>query len=221
MLYSETMALINQSLGIMAAFIFVFVWQLWGLTELTVPIIGLLALGYLFLSRRAKKVDPTHSTGLEQASSGQANKNIATLDEMTIAILTALVLVLITDTGGLSSPVFFLLYFIPFAICFVLLPEAAIVYLAGVALLFLPTAFGSDMTNNLIKLGSIVLITPLAYFFGKEYKIVSEHQQHDNETATRISNEAANVLKDHATSLPEKDKAQLADIIQESETLKD
>lgn len=207
------MTLVNQSLGIIAAFIFVFVWQLLGLTELTVPIIGLLAFGYLLLSRRAKKADPS-------AGSGQDRKNVATLDEMTIAILTALVLVLIVDTGGLSSPVFFLLYFIPFAICFVLLPEAAIVYLAGVALLFLPTSFGADMTNNLIKLGSIVLITPLAYFFGKEYRIVSEHQQHDNETAMRISNEAANVLKDHATSLPEKDKAQLADIIQESEELK-
>jgi positive regulator of sigma E activity len=200
------MSLINQSLGIMAAFIFVFVWQLLGLEELTVPIIGVLALGYLFLSRRAKKTD---------------TKNIATLDEMTTSILTALVLILIVDTGGLTSPIFFLLYFIPFAICFVLLPEAAIVYLAGVALLFLPTALDGDVTNNLIKLGSIVLITPLAYFFGKEYRVVSEHQNQDNETASRISNEAANILKDNATTLAEEDKAQLADIIQESEQLKD
>jgi hypothetical protein len=200
------MSLINQSLGIIAAFIFVFVWQLLGLEELTVPIIGILALGYLFLSRRAKKAD---------------SKNIATLDEVTTAILTALVLILIIDTGGLTSPLFFLLYFIPFAICFVLFPEAAVVYLLGVALLFLPTALEGDVINNLIKLGSIVLITPLAFFFGKEYKIVSEHQQQDNETANRISNEAANVLKDHATTLPEKDKAQLADIIKESEDLKD
>jgi len=208
------MSLINQSLGIMAAFIFVFVWQLLGLEELTVPIIGILAIGYLLLSKRAKKADPS-------TSSGQATKNIATLDEMTTSILTALVLILIVDTGGLTSPIFFLLYFIPFAICFVLLPEAAIVYLAGVALLFLPTALDGDVTTNLIKLGSIVLITPLAYFFGKEYKVVSEHQQQDNETATRISNEAANILKDNATTLAEEDKAQLADIIQESEQLKD
>ena len=200
------MSLINQSLGIITAFIFVFVWQMLGLEELTVPIIGVLALSYLLLSRRVKKAD---------------TKNIATLDEITISILSALVLILIVDTGGLTSPLFFLLYFIPFAICFVLLPETAIIYLGGMALLFLPTAFSGDVTNNIIKLGSIILITPLAYFFGKEYKIVKEHQQHDNETANRISNEAANVLKDQATTLPEKDKAQLADIIHERETLKE
>ncbi len=200
------MSIINQSLGIVAAFIFVFVWQLLGLEELTIPLIGILALAYLILSRRSKKAD---------------TKNLATLDEITIAILTTLVLVLIIDTGGLTSPVFFLLYFIPFAICFVIIPEAAIVYLLGVALLFAPSALAANVTENLIKLGSIGLITPLAYFFGKEYRVVSEHQQKDAETADKIIVEAANILHDHSTTLPEQDKAQLADIIKESEDLKE
>lgn len=199
------MSVLQQSIGIIFAFAIVFVWQLLGLEELTIPFIGLLALLYLILSRRQNKTE---------------NKSGGSMDEMTIGILTTLVLLLITATGSLTSPIFFLLYFIPFAICFVLLPETAFVFLLGVILLFLPIAMQSNITENVIKLGSIALITPLAYFFGKEFRLVSEHEQKDEEIAKHISSEAANVLRDQSAKLPEADKAQLADIIEESEALK-
>lgn len=204
-MYSKSMTTLNQSLGIIIAFVIVIVWKILGLEELTAPLIGLLAFGYLLLSRRQKKADPTSSRQI---------------DHLTTGILTTLVLLIIMATGALSSPLFFLLYFIPFALCFMLYPETAFVFLIGVVVLFLPMAMGTEMTANLIKIGSVLLITPLAYFFGKEYRVINQHQQKDEEIATRISNEAANVLKDQATTLPEADKAQLADIIKESEELK-
>lgn len=196
------MTILQQSLSVIVAFLIVIIWQLLGLEELTIPLIGLLAFGYLLFSRRSK------------LASKQA-------DHLTTGILTTLVLLIIMATGGLTSLLFFLLYFIPFALCFMLIPESAFVFLAGVLILFLPMAMSGAVTENLIKVGSVVLITPLAYFFGKEYRVVSQHQQEDTELANRISNEAANVLKNQATNLPETDKAQLADIIQESEALKE
>lgn len=199
------MRLLEQSVGIVLAFTIVIIWQLLSLQELTIPLIGLLAFGYLLLSRRQKKADESGSRQI---------------DRLTTGILTTLVLLIILATGGLTSPLFFLLYFIPFALCFMLAPESAFVFLLGVIVLFLPMAMGGQLTENLIKIGSVVLITPLAYFFGKEYRLVSDHEQKDMEVANRISNEAANVLKDQAANLPEADKAQLADIIQESEQLK-
>lgn len=207
------MNIIHQSLGIAVAFILVLIWQYLGLTELTVPAIGLLAFSYLLLSRRAKKNEA-------KVESSKAVRKFSQVDEITTAILTCLVLILINDTGGLHSPVFFLLYFIPFAICFVLVPEVAAVYLLGIVILFLPGALQKDLADNLIKLGSVGLITPLAYFFGKEYLLVSEHQEHDTKSANKISSEAANLLRDHEANLGESDKAQLADIIRESEGLK-
>lgn len=200
------MSLMQQSTSIIAAFGIVIIWKLLGLEDLTIPLIGILAFAYLLFSRRQKKADATASRQL---------------DHLTTGILTTLVLLIIMVTGGLDSSLFFLLYFIPFALCFMLVPEVILVFLIGVAILFLPMATGPDMTNNLIKLGSVALISPLAYFFGREYRVVSLHQQKDEELAQRISNEAANVLKDQAPNLPEADKAQLADIIQESEQLKD
>lgn len=199
------MTLLHQSLSIIFAFLLVIIWQLLGLQELTIPLIGILVFGYLLFSRRQKP------------SNTSASKEI---DHLTTGILTTLVLLIIIETGGLTSILFFLLYFIPFALCFMLVPESALVFLAGIVILFLPMAMSGNVTENLIKVGSVILITPLAYFFGKEFHLVSEHQQQDEMIATKISNEAANVLKDQAPNLSETDKAQLADIIQESEELK-
>ncbi|CAN5197121.1 hypothetical protein BH09PAT1_BH09PAT1_5700 [soil metagenome] len=192
-------------MGIIIAFGIVIIWKFLGLDELTVPIIGILALGYLILSRRQKKADDTTSKQI---------------DKLTAGILTSLILLIIMVTGGLTSPLFFLLYFIPFALSFMLIPESVFIFLLGVIILFLPMAMDSQITENLIKLGSVLLITPLAYFFGKEYRLVNEHTKKDMELASRISNEAANVLKDQTANLADTDKAQLADIIQESEQLK-
>jgi len=199
------MRIIEQSAGIIIAFAIVIIWRLLGLEALTVPLIGLLAFGYLLLSRRQKRADASGSREI---------------DRLTTGILTTLVLLIIVATGALTSPLFFLLYFIPFALCFMLIPESIFVFLLGSIILFLPMAMGAQMTENLIKLGSVLLITPLAYFFGKEYRLVGEHEQKDAELANRISNEAANVLKDQASTLSDSDKAQLADIIKESEQLK-
>lgn len=146
-------------------------------------------------------------------------RSLLGIDEYSIVLLTTIILLLIISTGGLSSSVFFLLYFLVFALSFALLPGTVFVFLLGTILLFLPEV-AQNTTESIIKLGSFALITPLAYFFGKEYRVVQLHKQKDEEISKRITSEAANVLKDQSASLPEADKRQLADIIEESEELK-
>ena len=184
----------------------VFIWNALSLSTLSTPAIGLLVIAYLILIRRK--------------SNNIDDKSLAGMNPLSLSILIALVLLLISITGLITSPLYFLLYFIPFAITFVLLPPTTFVFLAGCILLFFSSALEANVTENLIKLGSLMLITPLAYFFGKEYRLVEAHAQHDTEVANQISQEAANVLADQAQSMPTKDKQQLADIISRTDELR-
>jgi len=201
------MPLAKQSISIVGAFLAVFIWQTIAPTGLTTPAIAILVLTYLVLIRRGNK-------------SGSADKSTGKMDSLSLSILIALILLLIIVTGSINSPLYFLLYFVPFAITFVLLPKTTFIFLIGSILLFLSSALEANVGENLIKLGSLVLITPLAYFFGKEYQLVEEHAKADKEIATTISQDAANVLRDGGQTLGNEEKKELADIIDQTEELK-
>jgi hypothetical protein len=202
------MSLTKQSLFIAGAFLAVFIWHSLPLSDLTTPVIGLLVLIYLLLLRRSNKSKPSE-------------KSLGGMDALSLSILISLVLLLILVTGAINSPLYFLLYFVPFAITFVLLPKTTFVFLAGSILLLLSSALEANVTENMIKLGSLVLITPLAYFFGKEYRLVEEHGRHDTQIADQISREAATVLRDQGSSMTTKDKDELTNIIVQTEELKE
>jgi len=68
-------------------------------------------------------------------------------------IFTMVILLLVSSTGGLTSPLFFLIYFLMF----------------GLALLFEPT--------EILQLFSLLLITPLALFFGRQYLQLLESEE--------------------------------------------
>ena len=116
MLYSKSM-LIKQAGFIIAAVTVVFLWQSFSLSGLTIPLIGLLVLAYLIMSRFKRK----------QADGSR----LGAMDNFTIFTLTTLILVFIFTTGALNSPLFFLLYFICFGITFVMLPETVFIFLIG------------------------------------------------------------------------------------------
>ncbi len=84
--------------------------------------------------------------------------------------LVSVVLLIVSSTNGLSSPLFFFLYFVLFGISFLARPTSSLIFLLGIILYFIPEAFEAKTTENFIKLGSLVLIGPIAYFFGREYE---------------------------------------------------
>lgn len=102
-------------------------------------------------------------------------------------ILTGLVLTIVSATGGLSSPVFFLVYFLLFILSLLLTPAIPLIVSFVLILYFL---FTSDITvqSDLLPLLSFPLITPLAVYFGKQHrgKLYSDHTvMHLEETIKR------------------------------------
>ncbi len=106
-------------------------------------------------------------------------KRLSTRQESVIdsVVLTLLTLVAISSTGGLSSPLFFLVYFLLFVLSLLLTPTIPLILSFALIVYFL---FSSEInqTSQLIPLFSFPLITPLAVYFGKEHK-KTIYQKHD------------------------------------------
>jgi len=132
----------------------VFIWQQSPLANYTIQIIGFLIFIYVISTfAGTKKI-----------------KLIFLGGPLAVFILNTIILLFIFSTGNVSSSFFFLLYFAVFALIFVFDPTTIVVFCAGVILVFLPDALKDDVTGNFIRLGSLLLISPIAYLFGKEYQ---------------------------------------------------
>lgn len=90
-------------------------------------------------------------------------------------IFTIVILLLVSSTGGTSSPLFFLVYFLLFAVSLLFEPFIPFVLTLAIFLFFWPNPFN---LNALIQLLSVVLILPLSIFLGKQYlKMLEAHHQ--------------------------------------------
>lgn len=188
-------------------------WQKIGFFIYTVPLIGFIIFMYLFISSRRK------------------DKNLFNLDGnslWTIWLLNTLILLLIFSTGNITSPIFFLLYFLGFGIAFVFEPAVIFVFLLGAILLFLPEALQNDVNGNLLRLGSLLLITPLAYFFGSEYRKTDKKQEEiekmserTKEAAGTISKNVEEIIEEEKLNLSSKATDNLNKILEETEDLRE
>jgi hypothetical protein len=203
--------LTRQSLFLLASFALVFLWEVSPLSQITVPALGFLVFLYLILSTRQKK---------RQSQEERQQRMATDLEASNIFILNTIILLLIFATGSLDSPLYFLLYFIAFGISFVLVPETVFVFMIGCMLIFLPSAFSGNVAENLIKVASLGLLSPLAYFFGREFRAREEQKVKNEEAAQKITQEAATVLMDKDDKLSVEDKEILADLIQTGEELR-
>jgi len=85
-----------------------------------------------------------------------------------------------------------------------------------------------ELSQSLLKLGSLALISPLAYFFGREYKardIASEKvnalKERTKEAADNISEDIDEVLGDEKANLRQKDVEKLNEVLEETEDLRE
>lgn len=123
------------------------------------------------------------------------HRSSITLD---ITILTSMILLLVTDTGVLSSPFFFLCYFLLFGVAMLYEIEATLV-LTGVFILFflfLPgtTLSGIEGVTQLTQIISLVMITPLAIFTGHQYETSLEEQRLRENLNKQIGKEQSDIL---------------------------
>lgn len=92
-------------------------------------------------------------------------------------IFTVIILLLVISTNGLSSPLFFLIYFLMFGLALFFEPLISISLAVIIALFFLFTPTKQTPLNELLQLFSLILITPVALFFGKQYLKVLQDEE--------------------------------------------
>ena len=144
-----------------------------------------------------------------------------------IFLLSSIILLVIFSTGNISSSVFFLLYFLSFGIAFVFEPASVFIFILGAFLVFVPSLSQGDFTVNLLKLLSLVLIGPLAYFFGKEYRLrdqeeekIEELEERTQEAADTIAKDIDRVIKEEKQNLRPEDMEKLNEVLEETEDLR-
>jgi len=119
-------------------------------SNLTLQLLALVTIGYTFIQFLARKTKLT-------------NKPI--IDAF---LLTFFVHLILFSSGGLSSPAFFLIYFLLFGIALLFDPTSAVI-LAFISSFFLFTSRSGELLADFLSLSSLFLIAPLAQIFGSQY----------------------------------------------------
>ncbi len=205
------MKLLTHGLVLAISFGVVFVWEQTGLDIYTIQAVALLVVVYLLLSFiRRKKFKDGNFGGVAD-----------------IFILNTAIFLLIYTTGNIYSPLYFLLYFLGFGITFIFEPATVFLFTIGAVLIFLPEALKNGSLESYIKLGSLLLISPLAFFFGQEYRDRDKEEQaldditeREKDAADTISKDVEAVLKEEKGDLTPESVEKLDEILEESEDLR-
>ena len=85
---------------------------------------------------------------------------------ISLHLIAFIICLIVFDSKGLNSPFFFLTYFLLFTIAFQNPPTTTLSYSLALILLLSQSL---DSIQSLIPLASLLFITPLAWFIGKQY----------------------------------------------------
>ncbi len=85
---------------------------------------------------------------------------------ISLHLIAFIICLIVFDSHGLNSPFFFLIYFLLFTIAFQNPPTTTLAYSLTLIILLSQSL---DSTQSLIPLASLLFITPLAWFIGKQY----------------------------------------------------
>jgi hypothetical protein len=172
--------LVHTILLILATF-GVYIWLMVpGLPTYTLQLVAVLVLLYL------------GSHWLKSQKPKWFHRSTVTLD---ITILTSMILLLVTETGGLVSPLFFLCYFLLFGVAMLYEIEATLV-LTGVLILFFLFIPGTNLSDfaHLSELVALIMITPLAIFTGHQYESTLEARRLTALLAKHLGDEESDIL---------------------------
>jgi len=125
-------------------------------------------------------------------------KNKLLNSNISLIIFSITVLILTSETGGLNSPLFFLTYFLLFGVAFLSSPSVVLALTLVIILFFSPSL---KNINAVVQLFSLLLITPLAIVFGKQYLELLKQQgkivilrKEKKETEESLKKQETNVL---------------------------
>jgi len=162
---------------LIAAVVLVFIWtNLPGLSVYTLQLIAFIVLLYFinqFYARRKKR---------------SFSKTNLTIDAV---IFILVVLLLVASTGGLTSPLFFLIYFLMFGLALLFEPLITLSLAGAMVFYFLIQPTKEAPLEEAVQLLSLLLVTPLALFFGKQYLRLLE-----NEEKIKILQEESQIMEE-------------------------
>ena len=153
--YHKDMQVFWQALLLLLSFGFVFIWQQTFLSQYTLYLLGFLVTCDIVISVKKKNFNLLHNI-----------KN----DLWGLFILNTVILLVVLMSGNFSSPLFFLLYFLSFGVAFAYHPVTLAIFITGLLSTFLPYALREDVARNIALLGSLVFLSPIAFFFGRKIK---------------------------------------------------
>lgn len=206
------MKIILHSFVLILSFAIIFAWEQSPWTNFTVQVLALMVLIYLLsnvVRRRMKKTEPMWG-GIPD-----------------VFTLNTAIFLLIFATGQMASWFFFLLYFLGFGITFIFEPFTVFIFAIGTVCIFLPDVLtNGGSLGTYIQLGSFLLISPLPYFFGREYRDreqeeeqIVELTERSEEAGTTIAKDVEDVLT-HEKNLKPQDVEKLNEILEESQDLR-
>lgn len=201
--------LLTQSLTILLAIGAVYAIANTPLSDYIGQILGLLilfAVIYIVIKRRRIKDLPA---GRQEELFAGSNLEFFAI---TVGILLTIFL-----TGGFHSNLFFLVYFLLFGVTFMFHPLTVFVFLAGLLLLFISSALQGDVFANMIRLGSLILLSPIAYFFGREFRRREHLEKEVEKKADQIITDAKEILQSKSS---DKKLKKLGDIVEKSDELR-
>lgn len=146
------------------------------------------------------------------------NKEILSGSLLEVFGITTSIFLTIFLTDAVNSPLFFLLYFLLFGIAFLMEPYAVFIFLAGILILFVPKMLPGIDVAELARVGGIILISPIAYFFGREFQRREKLEKDIEEKAEKII-EVAKDVKDN-NILEDYSNTEVDEIIEEASELK-
>ena len=199
----------QHSLLLLSSFALIFVWQNSQLAQYTVPFIGFLVFMFLIISIRNKQ-----------------NLNLG--GPVNFFILNTVLLLFIFSTGGITSNLFFILYFLLFAAAFILDPRSVFIFPVATIIIFWNQIFQGDTGANIIKMASLSILSPLAYFFGAAFRKNEEDEdeiikakERSADSADEISKDVKEVIEEGKEKLDQKQIENLKDVLDETESLRE
>ena len=202
-LYTIDMRFFTQSATLLLASVIVLIIISTPLSGYMAPILGLvIALSVIFIVIRQRS---------------RRDKELFVGSNREVFAITLVLLLSIFLTGGLSSSLFFLLYFLLFGIVFLFEPGTVFVLLLGLGAVFFQSLNEGDLISNLIKIGSLVFLSPISYFFGREFQRREKLSQEVEDKTGQIL-EDAQVLRERAHD--DEDIEEIDDIVEKSEELR-
>ncbi len=135
-----------------------------------------------------------------------------------IFFISSIVLLMIEITGGTTSQLYFLNYFLLFGLPLISTPPMSLIFALSILLYYIPDIARDFNTDIILKLGSILFIMPLSYFLSNELMKRQRENKELKEKAQQIK-ESAEALEADEDDIDAREK--LDEIIESAQDLKD